>query len=96
MAGPGQKFLDYGTDPASWVAAAAADEVDLLYETVGSFVDAMDGLGWTRTRTETAATTVIRGHQQAEVDGRTPYAGARATPGAGAGDRQRHLPGTGL
>lgn len=72
------EFLDYGTDPANWVAAAETDEVDLLYETVGSFVEVMDGLGWTRTRTETAATTVIRGHQQAEVDGRTPYAGARA------------------
>ncbi len=72
------EFLDYGTDPASWVAAAEADEVDLFYETVGTFVDVMDALGWTRTRTETAATTVIRGHQRAEAGGRRPYAEARA------------------
>lgn len=67
------EFHDYGTDPASWVRAAREGEVDLLYETVGDFVDVMDGLGWTRTRTETAATTVIRGNQQAEVDGQRPY-----------------------
>jgi len=72
------EFLDYGTDPASWVAAAEADEVDLFYETVGTFIDVMDALGWTRTRTETAATTVIRGHQRAETGGRRPYAEARA------------------
>lgn len=71
------EFLDYGTDPANWVAAAAAGEVDLLYESVGDFIEVMDTLGWTRTRTETAATTVIRGNQQAEVDGQKPYADAR-------------------
>jgi len=72
------EFIDHGTDPASWVAAAAAGEVDLLYETIGPFVEAMDALGWTRTRTETAATTVIRGNQQAEVGGIRPYADAPA------------------
>lgn len=68
------EFLDFGTDPASWVKAAREGKVDLLYETVGDFVEVMDGLGWAKTRTETAATTVIRGNQQAEVDGERPYA----------------------
>lgn len=72
------EFLDYGTDPASWVAAARAGEVDLLYESIGGFIAAMDALGWTRTRAETAATIVIRTNQQAEIDGRKPYAEARA------------------
>ncbi|MEQ8896729.1 MAG: ABC transporter substrate-binding protein [Roseovarius sp.] len=67
------EFLDYGTDPANWVEAAREGEVDLLYETVGDFVDVMDGLGWTKTSSETAATTVIRGNQQAQIDGRRPY-----------------------
>ncbi|MCZ7675913.1 MAG: ABC transporter substrate-binding protein [Roseovarius sp.] len=72
------EFLDYGTDPASWAEAAEAGEVDLLYESVGVFIEVMDALGWTRTRADTAATIVIRGHQQAEVDGRRPYAETRA------------------
>lgn len=72
------EFLDYGTDPTNWVAAARAGEVDLLYESIGGFIAEMDALGWSRTRTETAATMVIRGNQQARIGGRTPYADARA------------------
>ncbi|WP_306154376.1 ABC transporter substrate-binding protein [Roseovarius sp. MMSF_3281] len=68
------EFIDLGTDPANWVAAAKADEIDLLYETVGDFIDVMDATGWTQTRTETAATIVIRGNQNAEMNGQTPYA----------------------
>ena len=71
------EFIDYGTNPSNWVAAAADDEVDLLYETVGDFIDVMDALGWVRTEAETSATTVIRTNQQAEIDGRKPYADAR-------------------
>lgn len=70
------EFIDYGTDPSSWVSAAEGDEVDLLYETVGDFIDVMDGLGWIRSEAETAATMVIRTNQTAEVDGMTPYAEA--------------------
>jgi peptide/nickel transport system substrate-binding protein len=33
------EFVDYGTDPSAWVAAAAADEVDMFYETVGDIVE---------------------------------------------------------
>ncbi len=67
------EFIDYGTDPASWVAAAEAGEVDLLYETVGDFVEVMNAIGWTETRTDTAATIVIRANQQAEIEGMKPY-----------------------
>jgi len=68
------EYIDYGTDPASWLAAAEAGEVDLLYESVGEFIDIMDSIGWTRTEAVTAATLVVRPNQVAEVDGRVPYA----------------------
>lgn len=71
------EFIDYGTDPSSWVLAAESGEVDLLYETVGDFIDVMDSIGWTITRTETAATTVIRTNQTAEIGGTRPYADVR-------------------
>ena len=67
------EFIDYGTDPSAWVAAAAADEVDMFYETVGDFVDVMDGLGWTNSEVASGATIVIRPNQLAEVDGMRPY-----------------------
>lgn len=71
------ELIDYGTDPSTWVAAAESAEVNLLYETVGDFVDVLDGIGWTGTRAQTAATTVIRTNQTAEVDGRAPYSDVR-------------------
>ncbi|MEM6482568.1 MAG: ABC transporter substrate-binding protein [Pseudomonadota bacterium] len=71
------EFLDYGTDPMSWVRAAQADEVDLLYESVGDFIEAMNDLGWTQTRTDTAATMVIRANADAVLDGNRPYASAQ-------------------
>ncbi|HGG05292.1 MAG TPA: ABC transporter substrate-binding protein, partial [Aliiroseovarius sp.] len=71
------EFIDYGTDPSSWVAAAEADEVDVLYETVGDFIDVMDGLGWEKSEVVSGATIVIRPNQLAEVDGKKPYADKR-------------------
>lgn len=71
------EMIDYGTDPSAWVAAAESEEVDLFYETVGDFVDLMDGLGWTRTEAVTASTVVHRTNHVAEVDGKTPYADAK-------------------
>ena len=68
------EFIDFGTDPASWLVAAQAGEVDLLYETVGTFIEAMDAIGWTRTEAVTAATLVLRANQDAEIEGRLPYA----------------------
>jgi peptide/nickel transport system substrate-binding protein len=71
------EFIDYGTDPSAWVAAAESEEVDLLYETVGDFIDVMDAIGWTKSEAVTAATIVFRGNQKAEVDGMMPYADKR-------------------
>ncbi|MEN8896664.1 MAG: ABC transporter substrate-binding protein, partial [Yoonia sp.] len=50
------EYIDYGTDPSAWIAAAAADEVDMFYETVGDFVDVVEGLGWERSEIASAAT----------------------------------------
>ncbi|WP_297774765.1 ABC transporter substrate-binding protein [uncultured Roseovarius sp.] len=67
------EFIDLGTNPSGWLAAAEGGKIDLLYETVGDFIDAMDAIGWTRTRTETAATMVIRASQAARMVGTNPY-----------------------
>ncbi|MEJ6401792.1 ABC transporter substrate-binding protein [Yoonia sp. 2307UL14-13] len=71
------EFIDYGQDPSAWVAAAAADEVDMFYETVGDFVDVVEGIGWERSEVASGATIAIRPNQQAEVDGTQPYADVR-------------------
>lgn len=71
------EFIDYGTDPSAWVAAASADEVDMLYETVGDFVDIMESIGWERSEVASGATIAIRPNQLAEVDGIQPYADVR-------------------
>ena len=72
------EFLDYGTDASAWVAAADADEIDMTYETLGDFIDIFDGFdGWERSEVTTSATIVIRNNQQAEVDGKKPYADKR-------------------
>ncbi|MFD1511091.1 ABC transporter substrate-binding protein [Lacimonas salitolerans] len=71
------EYIDFGTDQASVVAAADADEVDMVYESLDDFIEIMDGLGWTKSETVTANTLVIRANQNAEIDGQTPYADAR-------------------
>ena len=71
------EYIDYGTDPSAWVAAAAADEVDMTYETVGDFVDVFEQIGYERSEIASAATIVIRPNQEAEVDGMKPYADVR-------------------
>lgn len=71
------EFLDYGTNPSDWLAAAQADEIDLLYESVGEFIDAMNAIGWTPTWVESADTMVIRASQRAEMTVRNPYRSIR-------------------
>ncbi|WP_341365725.1 ABC transporter substrate-binding protein [Yoonia sp. BS5-3] len=71
------EYIDYGQDPSSWVAAAAADEVDMTFETVGDFVEVFEGIGWERSEIASAATIAIRPNQLAEVDGIQPYADKR-------------------
>ena len=72
------EYIDYGTDPSAFVAAAEAEEIDMTYSIEGDFIDIFDTLdGWQRNEIATAATIVIRPNQLAEVDGKQPYADAR-------------------
>jgi peptide/nickel transport system substrate-binding protein len=56
-------FVDFGTDPAAWFAAAEAGECDMLYQTVGEFIDLFDAIGWERSEVTTGATVVVRPNQ---------------------------------
>ena len=71
------EFIDYGTEPAAWVAAIEGEEIDTVYQTTGDFVDVIDALGWNTSEVATGATIVIRPNQAAEVDGKKPYADVR-------------------
>jgi peptide/nickel transport system substrate-binding protein len=72
------EYIDYGTDPSAWVAAAEADEIDMTYSIDGEFIDIFDTLdGWVNNSVVTASTIVIRPNQLAEVDGKKPYADKR-------------------
>lgn len=71
-------YLDYGTDPSAFIAAAEAGEIDGMYSINGEFVDIMNTLdGWNENEIVTASTVVIRPNQMAEVDGMKPYADKR-------------------
>jgi len=72
------EYIDYGTDPSAFVAAAEADEIDATYSVEGEFIDVFGTLeDWNQNEIATAATIVIRTNQLAEVDGKTPYADVR-------------------
>ncbi|PJE35160.1 diguanylate cyclase [Pseudooceanicola lipolyticus] len=71
------EYIDYGTDPAAWLAAIESEEVDALYESVGEFIDIMNDIGLEQSEVVTAATLVIRPNQLAEIDGAQPYADKR-------------------
>lgn len=68
------EYIDYGTDPSAFVAAAEAEEIDALYSIEGDFIDIFSTLdGWVENSIATAATIVIRPNQLAEIDGVKPY-----------------------
>lgn len=71
------EFIDYGTDPAAFLAAYEAEEIDVNWESVGEYVDIFDGIGLTRSEIASGFTIVIRPNQLAEVDGKKPYADKR-------------------
>ena len=71
------EFIDYGTDPAAFLAAYEAEEIDLNWESVGEFVDIFDGIGLTRSEIPSGFTIVIRPNQSAEVNGKKIYADKR-------------------
>ncbi len=70
------EFIDLGTDQSAIIAAVDSGLVDMVYETVGDFVDLLDPL-MVRDETVTARTLVIRPNQKTEVDGIRPYADVR-------------------
>ena len=59
------EYIDFGTDPAAFFAAASSDEIDMTYQTAGDFVEVFDGLGWTKSEAITAATLAVRFNQEA-------------------------------
>ncbi len=71
------EYIDFGTDSAAWLAAIESEEVDMLHESVGEFIDIMDSLGLEKSEVVTGATIVVRPNQLAEVDGMRPYEDAR-------------------
>ena len=78
------EYIDYGTDPSAFVAAAEADEIDMTYSIEGEFIDIFGTLdGWVQNEIATAATIVIRPNQLAEVDGKKPYEDARVRKAIG-------------
>lgn len=62
------EYVDYGTDPAAWVAAAEADEYDVNYSVDGDFIDLISSLdGWNTNEVVTMATIVIRPDRKSVV-----------------------------
>ncbi len=70
-------YIDLGTDPSAIAAAAASDDIDMLYETTGDFIEIFDSLGWDRSEVASGATVAVRPNQIAEVDGMVPYGDKR-------------------
>ncbi len=60
-------YIDFGTDPSAMIALAGSDEIDTNYETVGEFIDILDGMGWKKSEAVTAATIVVRFNQASDL-----------------------------
>ena len=60
------EFVDLGTDPAAWIAAAEAGEIDLNYQTQGEIIDIFDAIGLPRSEAVTASTLAVRFNQDQE------------------------------
>ncbi len=58
------EYIDYGQEPAAWLAAAESDEVDTTYSLEGEFIELFEAIdGWRKDEIVTAATIVIRPRQ---------------------------------
>jgi peptide/nickel transport system substrate-binding protein len=71
------EYIDFGTDSAAWLSALDSEEVDMLHETVGDFVNVLDDLGYEKSEAVSMQSIVIRGNQLAEVEGKKPFADIR-------------------
>ena len=59
------EYIDFGTDPLATLAAARDGQIDATDQTTGAFVDAFDEIGWQASEVLTAATILVRFHQDA-------------------------------
>jgi peptide/nickel transport system substrate-binding protein len=57
------EFIDLGTDPSAWIAAAEAGEIDTTYQTRGDFIDIFVAIGMPVTEAVTASTAAVRFNQ---------------------------------
>ncbi len=60
------EFVDLGTDPSAWVAAAEGGEIELTYQTTGDYVDIFTAIGMPESEAITAATLAVRFNQEQE------------------------------
>lgn len=60
------EFIDLGTDPSAWVAAAEAGEIEALYQIRGDFIDIFEAIGMPKSEVVTASTLAVRFNQQQE------------------------------
>ncbi|MBB4174472.1 ABC transporter substrate-binding protein [Sulfitobacter noctilucicola] len=71
------EYIDYGTEQSAIFSAVEADEVDMVYESLGDYITLFDDVGWSKSEAVTANTVCIRPNQNAEVNGTKPYADVR-------------------
>ena len=60
------EYIDLGSDPSAWVAAAGSGEIDATYQSQGDFIEQLDGLGFVKSEANTSATLAVRFNQLAE------------------------------
>ncbi|WP_295076006.1 ABC transporter substrate-binding protein [Tabrizicola sp.] len=60
-------YVDFGTDPAAMVALFSSDEVDANYESVGEFIDILDGMDLVKEELVTASTIVVRMNSSSDL-----------------------------
>lgn len=60
------EFIDLGTDPSAWVAAAEGGEIEITYQTTGDFIDIFESIGMPASEVITAATIAVRFNQTQE------------------------------
>jgi peptide/nickel transport system substrate-binding protein len=60
------EYIDYGTDPSAWLAAAESGEIDSMHQVTGDFVDVFDAIGWNKSEAVTSSTLAVRFNQAQE------------------------------
>ncbi|MCC6000411.1 MAG: ABC transporter substrate-binding protein [Pararhodobacter sp.] len=62
------EFVDLGTDPAAWLAAAESGEIEITYQTTGDYIESFEAIGMPSSEVVTAGTIAVRFNQ-----GQAPY-----------------------